>query len=56
MQVINEKTGSIEYTLRVKGTSFRPKVFDASASYTVKVNGKAHKGVKPGDGTLDVSL
>ena len=36
VQVIEESTGEIVYTLRVKGTSFRPKVF-AKGKYTVKV-------------------
>jgi len=36
VQVIEESTGEIVYTLRIKGTSFRPKVF-AKGTYTVKV-------------------
>jgi len=36
IQVIGEATGEIVYTLRIKGTSFRPKVFK-EGKYTVKV-------------------
>jgi hypothetical protein len=36
VQVIAEKNGEIVYTLRINGTSFRPKVF-AAGPYTVKV-------------------
>jgi len=36
IQVIDEATGEIVYTLRIKGTSFRPKVFK-EGKYTVKV-------------------
>ena len=36
VQVINEADGEIVYTIRIKGTSFRPKVFKAGR-YTVKV-------------------
>ena len=36
VQVIDEETGEIIYTLRIKGTSFRPKVFKAG-TYTIKV-------------------
>lgn len=36
VQVIDEANGQIVYTLRIKGTSFRPKVFKAG-TYTVKV-------------------
>ena len=36
VQVLEESTGEVVYTLRVKGTSFRPKVF-AKGKYTVKV-------------------
>jgi hypothetical protein len=36
VQVIDEATGEIVYTLRIKGTSFRPKVF-REGKYTVKV-------------------
>lgn len=36
IQVINEKTNEIVYTLRILGNSFRPKVF-RKGSYTIKV-------------------
>jgi PhoD-like phosphatase len=36
VQVIDEKGGEVIYTLRIKGTEFRPKVF-ARGNYTVKV-------------------
>ncbi|MBA7708736.1 hypothetical protein ES703_117640 [subsurface metagenome] len=36
VQVIDEGSGEIVYTLRIKGTSFRPKVFKAG-TYTIKV-------------------
>lgn len=36
VQVVAEQNGEIVYTLRIKGTSFRPKVFAAGA-YTVRV-------------------
>ena len=36
VQVIDEKDGKIVYTLRIKGTSFRPKVF-RNGAYTLKV-------------------
>ena len=36
VQVIDEETSEIIYALRIKGTSFRPKVFKAGA-YTIKV-------------------
>lgn len=47
IQVINEGTGDIEYTLRVRGTEFRPKVFDTETRYTIVVNGKRLTGVQP---------
>ena len=37
VQVINEDTGEIVYTLRISGASWRPKVFEKAAAYTVKV-------------------
>ena len=46
VQVINEKTGEIVYTLRIKGTTFRPKVFTED-SYTINVGeGAARKSLK----------
>ncbi|MDG2168184.1 MAG: alkaline phosphatase D family protein, partial [Opitutales bacterium] len=36
VQVINDSTGEIEYTIRPAGGSFRPRVFDNSATYTLR--------------------
>ncbi len=36
VQIVNESNGEIEYTLRIKGREFRPKVFQAG-SYTIRV-------------------
>ena len=36
VQVVEEKTGEIVYTVRAKGETFRPKVFAAGA-YTIRV-------------------
>lgn len=37
VQVINNTINEVEYTLRILGTEFLPMVFDAHATYTVKV-------------------
>ncbi len=37
LQVVNEKTGQVEYTLRLPGKRFQPKVFDLNATYRVRV-------------------
>ncbi len=62
VQVIDEEVGDeIVYTLRINGTSFRPKVF-SDASFTVVVGepseGKTKKlsGMKIGEGSVDVKL
>ncbi|MEE2707416.1 MAG: alkaline phosphatase D family protein [Planctomycetota bacterium] len=53
VQVTNERSGEIEYTIRVQGTTFRPKIFDAGATYSVSVGqpdtgtNKTVKGVVP---------
>ncbi len=53
VQVINETTNEIEYTLRLKGTSFRPPIFE-KGKYTVRVGEpdretwKEFKGVRTG--------
>ncbi len=53
VQVINEKTKEIEYTLRIRGTSFRPKVFQKDATYTIKAGEqgtkkmRTMKGIRP---------
>jgi len=57
VQVIDEDN-EIVYTLRIKGTNFRPKVFDKNGTYTVKVgdqdsgNMKTFKGLKPSNDKL----
>ena len=56
IQVINQYTSRVEYTLRIKGRRFRPKVFDARAQYTVKVDDKILTDFSPGDGTIDIML
>ena len=56
--IINEKTNEIIYSIRLNQNTFRPKVFDASISYIVKVGEpdvdvwQVKKGVKPDDNTL----
>ena len=45
VQLIRESTGEVVYTLRIAGTSFQPKVFDAAETYTVAVG-------EPGTGQL----
>jgi len=49
VQVIDESDGQIVYTLRIKGSTFRPKVFK-DGTYTIKVGPQDHpkvlKGVK----------
>ena len=45
VQVIDQGDGEIVYTLRIKGDSFRPKVFK-SGKYTVKVGELGTDGVK----------
>ncbi len=37
VQIIDEKSGEIVYTLRINGRKFEPKVFDKAGTYTVKV-------------------
>ncbi len=49
VSVINEKSGEVVYTLRIKGTSYRPKVF-SKGTYTIRVGegkrGKTLKGIR----------
>lgn len=63
VQVINDKTQEIEYTLRIRGKSFRPMIFDAEATYTVKIGSEGPiavdrlKNLKPGaEGTIEVAV
>ncbi len=37
VQLVNEDSGQVIYTLRINGPTFRPKVFAAGATYTVSV-------------------
>ncbi len=65
VQIIDESSGEITYTLRINGTSFRPKVFK-TGKYTVKVGQqgtrkvktlKAVESLKPGEtGSLKVQF
>ena len=61
VQVINEKTEEILYTIRIKGSAFRPKVF-SDGSYTINVGEgnerKSLKGIKANskEKTLKVTL
>jgi len=62
VQVVNEKSGEVEYTLRIKGREFRPFVF-AAGKYTVRVGELGTqrivvvKGLSIADrGQIDVSL
>jgi len=49
LQLVEEKTGEVVYTLRIKGNSFLPKVF-ANGNYTIRIgegkNLKVLKGIK----------
>jgi hypothetical protein len=47
IQIVQEDTGETVYTLRVRDKEFRPKIFDANAKYTVKVNGTTLRDVRP---------
>jgi hypothetical protein len=46
VQVQNDHTGEIEYTLRIAGSTFRPMVFDALATHTVKVGAEVPQFIK----------
>jgi len=65
VQVVEEETGEILYTLRITGNSFRPKVFDSDGTYTISVGEpgtdrqQVFTGVQISDdpgATLDVSF
>jgi alkaline phosphatase D len=47
VQVIDDTSGDIVYTLRIRGTTFHPKVFSANTAYTIKVG-------EPGAGDMKV--
>ncbi|MDH3982539.1 MAG: hypothetical protein OES84_06500, partial [Kiritimatiellaceae bacterium] len=50
VQVIHERSKEVVYTIRIKGNTFRPKVFD-QGTYTIKVGEGEHlkvlQGLKP---------
>ena len=61
VQVTNEKSSEVVYTIRSKGNTHRPKVFDANATYTITVGDqkgkeKVFKAVKPADSELKVTF
>ncbi len=37
VQIYNEQTGELEYALRMKGNSFRPKIFDTESTYRLRI-------------------
>jgi len=55
IQIINEKTNEIVYSLRLNKNIFKPKIFDDSVKYTIKVGEpdtntwQVEKGVKIGE-------
>jgi len=58
VQVVEEATGEVVYTLRIAGDSFRPKVFTVGA-HTIRVGReqpgeKELKGVKPGEEAIEM--
>ena len=60
VQVAAEGSSEILYTLRVNGDRFHPWVFDAAATYTVRVEGLSFTGQaasrKPDNRVLEVDL
>ena len=52
MQVIEESSNEIVYTLRINGTSYRPKVFK-DGTYTIKVDEGDDRKVLAGVKSLD---
>jgi len=62
VQVINEKTGETIYTRRIRGTSFKAKVFDSKATYSVITgspeddNLQTRMKIKPGKGTIKLKF
>ena len=45
VQLVDESDGAVIYTIRIAGNEFRPKIFDAGATYTLVVS-------EPGSGML----
>ncbi len=54
IQVINENTKEIEYTLRINGNTFRPKIF-ATGKHTVKISKDGIRPIKILTGLRSVS-
>jgi hypothetical protein len=52
VQIIDEKDGEIVYTLRINGTSYRPKVFH-EGTYTIKIGEKESVKILEGIESLD---
>ena len=50
VQLINERNNEVVYTIRVKGSSFKPKVFE-NGTYTIKVGEKKNKKILKSIGT-----
>lgn len=62
IQIINEKSNEIVYSLRLHKNNFKPKVFDISTTYTIKIGEpdkeewKTLKAIKPGNDQLFVKF
>ena len=50
VQLINERNNEVVYTIRVKGSSFKPKVFE-NGTYTIKVGEKKNQNTLKSIGT-----
>ena len=50
VQLINERNNETVYTIRVKGSSFKPKVFE-NGTYTIKVGEKKNQNTLKSIGT-----
>ena len=55
VQVIEQASGEVVYTLRIRGQSFRPKIFDPSATYTVTVTGPDDATVRLANVNVDTT-
>ena len=62
VKVTNSKTNELVYALRIRGTKFRPKVFDAATRYDVQVGEPGTprfrhlKDLSPGKGHIDIDF
>jgi alkaline phosphatase D len=58
VQVVDQRTGEVLYTRRIFGKVFKPKVFNATGKYTIRVGEpgafKIFKDVSPGEGVIRV--